>query len=130
MVRRPSGSANGTQVGCRAPKTKGRPSGPEPDGLDQDVFFFVGGGVFVIFFFVIFFRPSLPILILLIFLGFSPQPPLSVPLIPSRREGPRQRGGEVLSQQTELAVLHGKKAAAQNPKQRHQAEQAKKAAEA
>ena len=46
--------------------------------MNQDVFFLVGGGVFVIFFFVIFLRPSLPILVLLIFLGFLPRPPLPV----------------------------------------------------
>lgn len=52
--------------------------GPLYLGANQDVFFLVGGGVFVIFFFVIFLRPSLPILVLLIFLGFLPRPPLPV----------------------------------------------------
>jgi len=48
--------------------------------VGQDAFCFVGGGVFVIFFFVIFFRPSLPILILLIFLGFLPPAPVDAAL--------------------------------------------------
>jgi hypothetical protein len=58
----------------------------------------VGGGVFVILFFVIFFRPSLPILDLLIFLGFLPRLPLPAhltPMYPADEPGgsPRRRGG-------------------------------------
>jgi hypothetical protein len=48
----------------------------------------VGDGLFVVFFFVIFLFPSLPILVLLIFLGFFPWPPLPVHLdegVPTRR---------------------------------------------
>jgi len=71
---------------CLPGVAKASPSGNKPDGLDQELLFFVGGGVFVIFFFVIFFRPSLPILILLIFLDFLPQPPLSLHPTPLSRE--------------------------------------------
>ena len=56
------------------------PRRPPCLGVGQDAFCFVGGGVFVIFFFVIFFRPSLPILILLIFLGFLPPAPVDAAL--------------------------------------------------
>jgi len=79
------------QQGCR----RVRPvlPRPSPSRASQELFFFVGG-VFVIFFFVIFFRPSLPILVLLIFLGLLPQPPLSVrPTAVSRAMTPNNGEG-------------------------------------